>query len=116
MTNTARGDIAIKLDGQDYIIRPTFQCLCDIESATGTPVLALAERLADGNISLTDIASIVEAGIKAGSYVGLSREVIGREIMRVGIAAFLAVVSEFFSIALTGEVDGDDTKKKPGLS
>lgn len=112
MTNTPRGEIALMINGQHYIIRPSFQCLCEIESATGKTILALAEKLADGQIALAEIACIIEAGIKAGSIVTVPREIIGRAIMSSGIATFLAIISEFFSIALTGETSHNLTKKK----
>lgn len=111
MTNTPRGDIAITLDKQDYLIRPTFQALCEIEAATGKPILSLAEIMADGKITLTEMAAIIEAGIKAGSYVSVNKEVIGKEMLKMGITGVLAVISNFLHIALTGETA--PTKKKP---
>ncbi|MDT7935212.1 MAG: GTA-gp10 family protein [Sphingomonadaceae bacterium] len=67
----ARGEIAIELDGVEYVLRPSFEAVGAIESACGKTLLELAQAAESGTLSAAHLAEVVAQCIKAqGRAVG----------------------------------------------
>ena len=57
--NPWRGEVEITLDGKPYILRPTFAALSGIEQKLHVGLIALAGKLAGGEITLEELVVII---------------------------------------------------------
>ncbi len=64
MANTERGEITVILSDKEYILRPTFEALCDLEDRTKKPITQIMQQLFQGELSIKVLAIIVWAGIR----------------------------------------------------
>ncbi len=55
--NVLRGEVALRLDGRDLVLRPSFAALVAAEEELG-PLGALIERAAAGDLRVRDMASL----------------------------------------------------------
>lgn len=104
--NRVRGEVAIRLAGRDYTLRPTFRALCEIETRTGQGLVALARRTAAGDIGFTETAAIVTAGLKAAGEPAEFDQA-GRLILETGLANCVPAVTAFLAAALGGGTTED---------
>lgn len=105
--NKHRGEVEIELGGKTYVIRPTFQCMCEIEAGTGKGVMALAIAWAARNFGIADAAVIVTAGMKAAGEEGATLQKVGDMIFEVGLANVTAPIAKFLEMALGGPTKGN---------
>ena len=105
--NEHRGEVAITLVGEDYVMRPTFQCLCEIEAQTGVGIFAMARRFHASNFGISDAAIIVTAGMKAAGETGATVKKIGEMIFETGLDKTAAPITEFLMMALGGPSQGN---------
>jgi len=63
MANRQRGEVTITLDGKEYVMRPTFEALCEIEDKLDAAIPDLIMLFKDGNIRLKHVAAIVWGGL-----------------------------------------------------
>lgn len=61
MPNSLRGEISLTLGKHTLTLRPTFDALAKIESATSLSLIALARKLAAGEATLAQLQAIVIA-------------------------------------------------------
>lgn len=61
MANPLRGEIDIELGGETLTLRPSFDAICQVESATGKHLAELAAEMASGRVGLRQAAVIVTA-------------------------------------------------------
>lgn len=59
MANTWRGETPILLDGIEYVLRPSFRVLYDIERRLSTSITVLAQRFSDGQLTLKEMVVII---------------------------------------------------------
>ena len=105
--NKARGEITLTLGGRDWVLRPTFQALCEIESELGDGLIALVRRLAQGSVGVRDVAVIVHAGIKAVEKKPPSYDKVGQMVIEAGIVGLLGPLGEFLGAAFSDSEDAD---------
>lgn len=60
-----RGEITIELEGQEYILRPSFEAIESIEEATGQTLFDLAGDATQGKLSFKVMGIIVAAMMRA---------------------------------------------------
>lgn len=106
--NRLRGEVAIRLGGRDYVLRPTFQALCEIETRTGRGIVALARRTAAGDVGVAETAAIVTAGLRAAGEPA-TFDTVGRLILEAGLAACVPAVTAFLTAALGGDPGRGDS-------
>ncbi|MEM1133893.1 MAG: gene transfer agent family protein [Pseudomonadota bacterium] len=82
--NAERGEAALEIDGQRYIIRPSFAALVAAEADLGS-LFALVERAAAGNMGLEDMAGLFWHCI-ADRPESVSREDVGQAVLSMGLA------------------------------
>ncbi len=107
MANKHRGEVEIELGGKTYALRPSFQCICEIEAQTGLTIVALARRYGAGNFGMTDAAVIVTAGMKAAGEEGASLQKVGDMIFLGGLDKIGAALPGFLMMALGGPAEGN---------
>ncbi len=106
--NKARGEVTLSLGGRDWVLRPTFQALCEIESELGEGLIALVRRLAAGSVGVRDVAVIVHAGIKAVEKKPPSYDKVGQMVIEAGIVGLLGPLGEFLGAAFSDRDDESD--------
>ncbi|MEH3107152.1 MAG: GTA-gp10 family protein [Sphingomonas fennica] len=116
--NPIRGEVDITLDGQAFVLRPSFEACVAMEQQTGRSLLELA-MAADGSaLSLDHQAIIVTECVKAWGKAtentaarGVSKARIGELIHGVGVIAVLPRIALVLSAAVTGGVHLDGSPK-----
>ena len=103
--NTERGDVTVCLEGKDYVLRPSFESMVEIESRTGIGMVALARRAMVGEHGISDMAAVFTAGMKASGDAPKGPETyekVGRMIFRTGFHDLTQSMIDFLTSALTG--------------
>lgn len=100
MANPHDGEVTLTLSGREVTLRPTFEVMVKIEQATGRGMVALARQFATMNFGYSEAAAII-----ASAAIGDPRpthEQVGTALMRTGLAAVAAPLTEFLEYAVTG--------------
>lgn len=104
MANAARQEVTFTFDGKDYEVRPTFDVISGIESATGMSCIALANKCypsgADAMPSLTVIAAAVFQLLR--SFNGPNAARVGEVLMDDGMSGVLSPLGSILQRALMG--------------
>jgi hypothetical protein len=67
MTNKHRGDISLRINGQELQLRLTLQSLAEIEAALGGHDLsALGARFSSGKVGARDLVTLLGAAARGG--------------------------------------------------
>ncbi|MEM8724617.1 MAG: gene transfer agent family protein [Pseudomonadota bacterium] len=56
--NPLRGELAFRVGGEDFILRPSFEALVAAEQEVGS-LFALVERAAEGSLTLAEITALL---------------------------------------------------------
>lgn len=102
MANLARGEVPIKINGQDYALRPTFQAMCNIAQRTeAKSMILLSRRMIEGDIRFEDIAIVIQEGLKAAGKE-LDYDTIGQSLISEGLIEYSKPIMEFIRISVEG--------------
>lgn len=67
MANPQRGEVAIRIDGRDHVMRLTLGVLAELEERLAArSLLALAERFESGGVPTAELIALLAAGIRGG--------------------------------------------------
>jgi len=107
LPNPQRGEVVLRLDGRDRLLRPTFAFVARCEAACG-PLPALLQRLAEpGAWRITDLVRVVEAAL-SDEPAAPTFEAVGEAVVRTGPLTVLPAAVALLVAALTGgETAGD---------
>jgi len=117
MANKERGETNIILDGKSYVLRPTFEALCEMEDRSGLSVLKMLASMEGGNITMRQMALVIWSGIRGYSPdTELTINDVGNLVMKTGFLGIMEQtddegknpVGEFL---LNGVLGGDSGKK-----
>lgn len=81
--NSARGEAVLRIDGRDFMLRPSFAALVAAEEELGS-LFALVERASAGELTLAELATLFWHLLVDRT---VSRDVVGAAIMAQGLAA-----------------------------
>lgn len=84
MSNPARGEASLVIEGRPRLLRPTFDALVRAEEDLG-PLFALVERAGEGKLRLTEIATLFWHCL--AQCEGLTREEVGQAVLDQALAA-----------------------------
>ncbi len=101
MANAARGEVELRLGDETYTLRPTFAALCAIESELGRGILRIADDMANRQICIKDMASIIAVTARAAGHQ-VDEAGIGDGILQVGLISVIPAVLDLLRKALTG--------------
>ena len=112
--------LRVELGGEKYTLRPTFECLEDIEDSTGRSSIELLSDFSLQKIKIKDVAAIIRAGIvgdqrRKGNQVTLTVKEVGQMILDEGFAQFISTACIFLSKAIMPDpnsVPSPDTKQQ----
>lgn len=100
--NAARGEAALRVDGETLVLRPCFEALVAAEEELG-PLFALVERAAAGGLRLAEMTGLFWHCVAARPE-GLSRARLGAAIAEGGLAKATPVLKVLLTQILQGRV------------
>ncbi len=103
--NKQRGEVAVRLNGHEYTMRPTFEALVEIEERLGAGLVPIARRFVDAQFGVREVSGILAAGIRGGGEKVPAN--LGELIVRQGVLSFSDAIGTF----LTGALQGDSAGK-----
>ena len=83
--NPARGEAALRVNGETLVLRPTFAALVAAEAETG-PLFALVERAAAGGLALAEMVALFWH-CRRDPPAEMTREAFGEAVAAGGLAA-----------------------------
>lgn len=83
MSNAARGEATVLVNGAPRLLRPSFDALVRAEEELG-PLFALVERAGEGQLKLGEIAGLFWHCL--ADRAGLTREAVGEAVLAMGLA------------------------------
>ncbi len=95
--NGARGEAALRVDGEEVVLRPSFEALVAAEEELG-PLFELVERAAEGRLRLAEIAALFWHCAPPGT----ARERIGAAIAEAGLVRASPVLTVLLGQILQG--------------
>lgn len=105
MSNPYRGEVAVMLGGVDYVLRPSFKAMVDIETLTGSGLVPLTRKFLAREYGAGEVAAVLVAGINASRESGrppVKVQDIGPLIFDAGLIAVAGPVLEFLTGCLSG--------------
>lgn len=106
-----RGEIALNLDGQELILRPSHEAIVEFETITGQGLMQLTRAALDGSLSVGAAAQIATECVRAWGRATESKSAQGVNAIRIaelileskdGFHGALATIAGMLSLASTG--------------
>lgn len=111
MTNPLRGTIKVTLADKEYNARLTIDSIVQIEQAVGMGIIKLANKMSEGDISVSDTLNVLHPALRGGGN-DLQMKDVTKIVQNAGIVSATAAVANILTKALVTE-EADDTEKKP---
>jgi len=109
MANAARQEIDITFDGKVYAVRPTFEVVSAIESATGQACSALAWKFfavePANYASLTETGTVLYQALRPVMGDKITPALVGERLMEEGCTPFWHSLGMLCSRALRGNAE-----------
>ncbi|MFQ5774201.1 MAG: gene transfer agent family protein [Kiloniellaceae bacterium] len=113
MANAARGEVALTLGGQTYVLCPTFGAVCEIEDALQANLFDLGRKLELGEITARELTAFAHACLTCSGYA-MERERLGEMIVEDGAHKTIAALVEFCrNYAFGGRAEKKDPTPRP---
>lgn len=109
--NPRRGEISIKLGEKTFKGKVTLDAMMRIENSMQLGIVKIAQRLSDGDITLSEIGSILTPVIRGGAN-DISEQDVMKLVWQSGMMEGMKIVGEIISMAL----NPDNEKKAKALA
>lgn len=94
MANRLRGEVALDLGERRFVLRPTFEAVCEIEDEIGTSIFEFGRRLELAQVSLRDLVKFAHAcAVQSGHEI--APEHLGELIVETGAHNAISVLVEY---------------------
>jgi len=107
MANPYRNEVSVTLNGTEYLLRPTFTCLAEIEEQIGKTIFQFMAYFLANGIKAKDAYFILECGIKAAGGK-VDKEELQRNMSEGGLNGVVSAIDSFLNAAVMA---GDNIKK-----
>jgi hypothetical protein len=97
--NPQRGEAHIVLDGQPFVIRPSFEALVLAEEELGS-LFAMVERASDGALTISEMTGLIWHCLPVDTRP--ERGVVGSALLAMGLVEATKPVRVIFSQVLKG--------------
>ena len=111
MTNPMKGEVEVQLGDKSYSCRLTLDSLIKIATALDTGILKIAQNMAEGNVRLSDVISILLPALRGGGNDLQQKDVI-KIVEEVGIVRSTVVAAELLASTIS-DPQGETEGKKP---
>lgn len=98
--NPLRGETRFRLDGQDFLLRPSFENLLAAEDEIGS-LFALVERASEGRITLAEITALLWHCVDSDPRP--TREQLGKAVIERGLVSSTKPVRAILAQVLQGK-------------
>ncbi len=89
--NPQRGEVAIRIDGREHVMRLTLGALAELETRLkATSLLGLAEKFETGGVATAELIALLVAGIRGGGGTVTDDELAVAEIEGGAVCAMQA--------------------------
>lgn len=112
--NPKRGELQIVLGEKKYKARVTLDVVKRIETACGQGVVRIAQTLSAGELTTTQMVSILTPVIRAGGN-DVSEKKVGEALWDAGLADGMRSIGEILSQVLTSGDDEGNEKEAENL-
>jgi hypothetical protein len=101
--NPHRGETKLNLAGNSYNVKLTLDGIAKIENSTGCSIIKIAQKLSQGDLTVTEIGSILLYAIRSGGN-NVSQAEVNTMIWNEGLVNSMKLTGDLITIALdTGE-------------
>ena len=66
MTNPLKGQVEVQLGSETYKARLTIDAIVQIEQSIGMGIIKLANKMANADISMTDVIAVLTPALRGG--------------------------------------------------
>jgi hypothetical protein len=98
--NPARGEGALRVDGCELVLRPSFQALVAAEQELGS-LFDLVARAAEGKLGIGELVALFWHCLRDAPE-GMTRERLGEALIGVGLAKLAPVLRDLLHQILAG--------------
>lgn len=113
MSTHPRGDVSVTIDGETYLLAPSFKAIAAIEAATGKGLIAIL-----GDVSAlhtTTAAVVLHQALRASGFTALSFDAVGQAVLASLVENDMPLIKasvEFLNAYLSKGKAGDAPEKK----
>ena len=115
MTNPMKGEMTIKLGGEDYACRLTVDALIKIETELDKGILQVTQRLSEGDVRLYDLTVVLYHALRGGGR-DVSQNDVKKIVQGTGIVAACGAVAQLLVATLSDPNADADEKKLPATN
>lgn len=110
MTNLLKAEKTLSFPNNvSYKARMSLDTMMQIESAIGTSFLKVAHKLSSGELTLTEIITIITLAIRAGGN-NVEDKAVRKLVSEIGLTESLTITGDLLALALNSN-SGNDEKK-----
>lgn len=110
MANYQRGQIEIELCGKKYVLTPSFEAICEIETAAGIGIPAMFLKARKGHMGIKDVAAVIYGGIVGTGKYEISFNEVGSLVRKSGLADLVKPV-HMMLVECMYDSEGENEKK-----
>ena len=114
MANPLKAQVDINLGGTDYKARLTIDAIMQIEEKLNCGILKLITRIADSDVRMTDLISVLTPALRGGGN-DVSEKDVKKIVSDSGIIDTTKCVAELLAKSLQSEDTEEVEKKKEEL-
>jgi hypothetical protein len=107
MANKYRNEVEVTLNGESYTLRPTFNCIVEIEAAVGCSLMQFLPRFVAGQMTASQAFAILSAGIK-GAGDKVAADSLQENMAEGGFNDVVVAIDKFLTAST---MSGDAIKK-----
>lgn len=100
MVNPQRGELQVKLGKELLKARLTIDALLRIENSNGRSVIKTAQRLSQGEATITEVVNVIQPALKGGG-MNVDAKDVSKMIWEAGLVDGMRVAGEILTMALT---------------
>ena len=108
--NKLKAEKILKFDDVEYKARMSIDSIIRIENALGFSILKLGNKLAQADITLTEIISVITLASRSGGN-NLQDKEVKKLISQIGLLEAIKMAGELVTLALNVDDDTDEEKK-----
>lgn len=111
-------DVTLRLGGEEYVLKPTFQALADISARVGDPMGMIMRAQTLGQPpAFPQMIKVFHLGLKASGY-RLTEEELGEMLFEEGYSEFYEQFGEYLGLLTNGgramEEEGNRAQRRAG--
>lgn len=114
MPNPKRGELEIVLGENKYKAKVTLDVVMRIEQSCGKGIVKIAQALSEGDLTTSQMVSILTPVIRAGGN-NIDEKEVGQSLWGAGLADGMKSISEIISTILTSGGDEGNEEQAEAL-